>query len=86
MALACYLWLFHYCEKKAFSSKIRLLHTREMFGVSFKQWKSPAHKQVQGSHGQPSGCIALGIRWEYAGKRLGWLFRANPFWTEFLQY
>ena len=63
--MACFDTFFQLVKRRNFQSKSGFFTQENMFGVSFKQWKSPAHKQGQRWFGEPMGCIALGIRESY---------------------
>ena len=49
--LACYVLLFPTCEKKAFSSEIWFLHTREHTWCDVQATEIPAHNRAKGTFG-----------------------------------
>jgi len=81
MAVDHYLWLFP-IEKSIFKPN-HASARREHVWREFQAIETPAHNQCQGHFGQQRGCITLGIREAYMGKRQGWLYREYPYWTKF---
>ena len=71
MALACYLWLSPVCEKKAFSSHFKLLHTREHVWSEFQATETPCTIAGAREHWVAEGLHGTRHKRGLTGKRLG---------------